>query len=204
MTRAAAVATLALAAMTGGCSPPASPAPGERYPCVLHPPSELSPDMVVEQHVVARFRGREGEFDAVMQKRGAELLVVGLGPMNVEAFVIRQVGDDAALTQRLGPRPPFPPRDVIVDVHRVFFKRLPVPAEDGEAHGRIDDEDVTEVWRGAQLRERRFARQDRRGLVRVEFGPGCARDRCAPRTARLVNEWFGYELLLDNRRFTWL
>ena len=195
----------ALAAVLVGCVSPAAPVAGGDYRCVLHPPSELTPDFVVEQHVTARYGSREGSFDAVLQKRGNELLVVGLGPMNVQAFVVRQVGSDATLEQRLGPAPPFPPRAVIVDVHRVFFKRLPGDVEDGEVRGRIDDEDVTEIWRAGELRERRFARADRPGsVVRVRFGPGCRHARCAPATVRVVNEWFGYELLLEDRKFTWL
>jgi Protein of unknown function (DUF3261) len=194
--------------VVGGCGGARSMPQGERseaiYPGVLHPPSELSPDLVVEQHVEASKDGQTGSFDAVVQKRGGELLMVGLGPMGIRAFVIKQVGTAIEVEQRMGPRLPFPARNVVVDVHRVFFKRLVVSdgAPDGELRGQIDDEDVVELWHEGSLVERRFSRpRERSGAVRVTYGPGCGVTRCEPATVRLVNEWFGYELRIDNRRY---
>lgn len=184
-----------------GARPPADATAQREYPCVLHPPSELAPDFVVEQHVEASKDGHSGSFDAVVQKRGDELLVVGLGPMGIRAFVLRQRGTELTAEQRIGPAPPFPPRNVIIDVHRVFFKRLAGGAPDGVRTGELDDEDVVEVWRGGELVERRFSRPGFAGAVKIAFGPGCRADRCEPVNVHLVNEWFGYELRIDNRRF---
>lgn len=190
--------------LASACGSPPPPRDAKMsYPCILHAPIELSPDIVVEQHVVARHGEHEGAFDAVVQKRGAELLVVGLGPLNTRAFVLRQEGDGVRFEQRMGPALPFPPRNVLVDVHRAFFKRLPTAGPDGVFGGAIDDEVVTETWRGGELVERRFARADRPGrAVRVIYGPGCRSDACEPATMRVINEWFGYELAIENRRFT--
>ena len=187
------------------CSPRTAPSPGGTgqaastdYPGVLHPPNELSPDFVVEQHVELAKDDRHGAFDGVLQKRGDELVIVGLGPMGTRAFVLRQEGVEARFEQTMGPALPFPPRNVLVDVHRAFFKRLPPGIERGE----LDGEDVTEVWKDGSLVERRYVRPAfRPGAVRVFYGEGCTRDRCEPKTVRIVNEWFGYEIRIDNRRY---
>jgi hypothetical protein len=195
---------LALALVSCGAPRPRAAASDDAYPCLLHPPSELSPDVVIEQHVEAKKGDRTGGFDAVLQKRGAELVLVGLGPLGVRAFTLRQEGADIRYEQRMGPEFPFPPRNVLVDVHRAFFKRLalatPSP-RDGTFRGPLDGEEVVEVWHAGQLTERSFAREGRAGAVRVLYSPGCGEDRCEPATVRLVNEWFGYELAIENHRF---
>ena len=197
---------LFVAACGASPTPPSAPMSTE-YPGILHPPSELSPDFAVEQHVELTKGDRHGAFDGVLQKRGAELVLVGLGPMGVRAFVLRQDGAQARFEQSMGPALPFPPRNVLVDIHRAFFKRLPLGdgAPCGTQRGELDGEDVTEIWKDGSLVERRFARPTfREGSVRVLYGPGCTRARCEPGTVRIVNEWFGYEITIDNRRYHWL
>ncbi len=194
-----AIALLVLA----GCTAPRTPAPTDDYPGVLHPPRELSPDMVVEQHIEATRGDQHGGFDVVLQKRGAELTLVGLGPLGIRAFVLRQEGDQASLERTMGPPLPFPPRNVLVDVHRAFFERLPAGVRQGTLVGTLDGEEVTEIWDG-ELRERRFVRAGRPGAVRVIYGPGCRPERCEPTTIRIVNEWFGYTLDIENHRYTFL
>jgi hypothetical protein len=191
-------------ALLAACGAPPRTAPASLdYPCVLHPPREITPDIAVEQHVEVKKQDHHGSFDGVLQKRGDELLLVGLGPMGTRAFVLRQEGDAVRFEQSMGPALPFPPRNVLVDVHRAFFKRLPLDKTDGEQRGVLDDEEVTEVWKNGALLERRYERPSfRSGAVRVRYGPGCAADRCEPQHVRIVNEWFGYEIMIDNRRFT--
>jgi hypothetical protein len=206
MTARFAALIFAIATAACGSAPvraPLEPASTE-YPGILHPPSELSPDFAVEQHVELRKGDRHGAFDGVLQKRGGELVLIGLGPMGVRAFVLRQEGAEARFEQSMGPALPFPPRNVLVDIHRAFFKRLPVGdgAPSGTQRGEIDGEDVTEIWRAGSLVERRFERPDfRKGAVRVLYGPGCAKERCEPSSVRIVNEWFGYEIAIENRRY---
>lgn len=186
-----------LVLVLAACAPAKPPPADTEYPGIIHPASELTPDFMVEQHIEARKNDRTGGFDAVLQKKGGDLTIVGLGPVGIRAFVLRQVGTDATFEQSMGPAFPFPPRNVLVDVHRAFFKRLPPDA----TKGTIDDEEVTETWKDGTLVERDFHRGDRPGAIRVHYGPGCTRERCEPSTIRLVNEWFGYELTIENRRF---
>ncbi len=181
--------------------------PVRAYPCVLHRPNELGPDFSTRQHVEAFAGGRTGSFDGVLQKRGNELVIVGLGPAGVRAFVLKQTSDDLSFERSLDVDLPFPPRNILVDVHRAFFKRLTPPASGaGTVRAKLDDEDVEEDWRDGHLVERRFARRDPslQGIVRVTFASGCKAARCAPESVRLVNEWFSYSLYITNTEWVWL
>jgi hypothetical protein len=180
------------------------------YPCVLHDPGTLPHDFMVRQSLTIRAQrdGKtiEGQLDAVLQKQRDTLVIVGFGPMNVKAFTLIQRGDRIEFTQFTGPELPFSPRNVVVDVHRVFFKRLPVPAEasySGVVRGELDGEHVEETWRDGELRERVFTRPEStlHGAIRIELGPGCGLLRCEPESATLHNEWFGYTLTVANEGY---
>jgi hypothetical protein len=180
------------------------------YPCVLHDPGTLPHDFMVRQSLTIRARrdGKaiEGQLDAVLQKQRDTLVIVGFGAMNVKAFTLTQRGERIEFTQFTGPELPFSPRNVVVDVHRVFFKRLPVPAEpsySGVVRGELDGEHVEETWRDGQLRARVFTRPGStlHGAIRVELGPGCGPSRCEPESATLHNEWFGYTLTIANEGY---
>lgn len=168
----------------------------EGYPCVLHDPAALTPDFMVRQHLRIDARGKHGELDAVLQKQGASLTIVGLGPMDERAFTLTQTGRRIEFTQRLGPELPFSPRVILVDVHRVYFKALPAPPA-----GEMDGEHVEERWEADELRARAFTRPGFRGAVRIDYGPGCRRDRCLPERVTLRNEWFGYTLAITSQGY---
>jgi hypothetical protein len=178
-------------------------------PGVLHDPRTLAHEFSVRQHLAihAERDGRpiDGELDAVLQKQGDTLLLVGFGPMNVKAFTLTQRGDRIELVQFLGPDLPFSPRNVVVDLHRVYFKHLRPPTDAayaGVQRGELDGEHVEETWQGGELRARVFTRPGaRRGAVRVELGPGCTATRCEPREATLRNEWFGYTLVVTSEGY---
>jgi hypothetical protein len=180
------------------------------YPCVLHDPRTLGPDFMVRQTIAIRARRNgepvEGQLDAVLQKQGDTLLIMGFGPMNVKAFTLIQRGDRIEATQHIGPELPFSPRDVVVDVHRVLFKRLPAPADPehtGVVRGELDGEQVEETWQAGEVRARVFTRPGSalRGAVRVELGAGCKPTRCEPGSATLHNEWFGYTLTIASEGY---
>jgi len=180
------------------------------YPCVLADPRTLPHDFVVRQSLTIRAQrdGKpvEGELDAVLQKQGDTLLIVGFGPMQVKAFTLTQRGDRIEAQQFMGPELPFSPRNVVVDVHRVYFKRLPAPADasySGVSRGELDGETVEETWRDGELRAAVFARPASalHGAIRVELGPGCRPARCEPETATLHNEWFDYTLSIVNEAY---
>ena len=198
-----AAATIACAACVA-CGGKVNAPMDAEYPGSTPPPETLKPDFMVEQHIEAQRGDKKGAFDAVVQKQGDELLVVGLGPMKTRAFVLRQKGLRVTFEQRFGPALPFPPRNIVVDVHRVFFKRLPrVPGSaDGTYEGTLDGEKVYEVWRDGMLRERRFYRPgEEMGAVKITFGEGCRPEKCEPDHVRIDNAWFGYSLEITNSMF---
>ncbi len=184
-------------------------APSE-YPGVLHDPRSLPDDFMVRQSLTIRTQrdGKpvEAELDAVLQKQGDTLLIVGFGPMNVKAFTLTHRGDRIEFAQFMGPELPFSPRNIIVDVHRVYFKRLPAPTEaaySGVMRGELDGEHVEETWQNGQLRARVFTRPGStlKGAIRVELGAGCDASHCEPESAKLTNEWFGYSLAIANEDY---
>lgn len=177
------------------------------YPCTLHDPETIKHDFMVRQTLTIDTK-HEGKpvnfsFDAVVQKQGNTLLIIGFGPMRVKAFTLTQKGSHIDFAQFMGPPVPFSPRNILVDVHRVFFKRLPAdpdPKFSGVKHAALDDEMVEETWRDGQLTQAVFTRPGSKwnGAIRIELGPGCTAKLCEPETATLHNEWFGYKLTIAN------
>jgi hypothetical protein len=126
--------------------------------------------------------------------------------MNEKAFTLEQRGERIEFHQFLGPELPFSPRNVIVDVHRVFFKRLPAPGQPGYTgvvRGELDGEAVEETWRDGELRGAVFTRPGTalHGAIRVALGPGCRPAACEPASATLVNEWFAYTLTVASEGY---
>jgi hypothetical protein len=205
-----------LSGLLSGCGAPSrhvvlsASAPAE-YPFVLHDPATLHGDFLVRQHLTvhARRDGQpsSGQFDAIVQKQGDTLLIVGLGPMNVKAFTLEQRGDRIEFTQFFGPELPFSPRNIVVDVHRVFFQHLPPTGASGPrsgiARGELDGETVEETWQDGELRRAVFTRPGSalRGAVTVELGPGCTPAACEPASATVRNDWFDYTLEIVNEGY---
>jgi len=207
-----------IAALAAGCASSSSSsrrqvlsseAAAGDYPGVLRDPGESPVDFMVQQsiHIRAKKDGRtvEGQLDAVLQKKDDTLLIIGLGPMNSRAFTLTQRGSRIEFEQFAGPDLPFSPRNILVDVHRVFFKALARRdgAADGVFRGELDGERVEERWERGELRARRFERPgtELRGAVRIEYGAGCRAERCEPETVTVHNEWFGYTLAITSQGY---
>jgi hypothetical protein len=182
----------------------------EGYPAVLHDPAEWPENFMVRQSIDIRGQkdGRtvEGQLDAVVQKKDDTLIILGLGPMNARAFTLTQRGRRIEFDQLAGPRLPFSPRNILIDVHRVFFKALPRPdgaGASGVVRGELDGESVEERWEHGELKERSFTRPGSalRGALRVEYGAGCRADRCRPESVTVNNQWFGYTLTITNHDY---
>lgn len=187
-------------AFATGCHPPRPSMPmGERdYPGELVPTGEIAGEWVLQQRIDARFGERGGGFEAVLQRRGDALTLVGMTPFRTRAFVMVQRGTQTEFTSYMQQALPFPPRAMLLDAHRVLFMTLPgeAPAE-GERRGVRAGEEIREVWAGGRLRERHFRRLDGRpaGSIDVEYEGGMAAPE-VPRTVRMRNGWFGYELTI--------
>jgi len=198
-----------------GCAATPEP-PGSRASFAdegeLWPPARLAHDVMLEQHLVARWDGPDGpgeeRFDAVVQKRGDELVVVGLSPLGQVGFTIRWDGTDVDFANPSERALPFPPRLILLDVQRVFYPWLdgPPPEGDCERRGAGAGERVVETWTAGRLTERRFVRLDEpeRGAILVRYDWdggdewGDAEREHAPR-ATLSNGRHGYELAIETR-----
>ena len=185
-------------------------AAGDGYSSVLHDPREWPENFTVQQSIDIRARQGdrtvEGQLDAVVQKQGDTLIVVGLGPMNARTFTLTQRGTRIEFVQYAGPELPFSPRNILVDVHRVFFKALPRQDStdySGVVRGELDGEEVEERWEQGELRARIFSRPGGppKGAVRVEYGAGCRAGRCQPASVTVDNEWFHYRLAITNHDY---
>jgi hypothetical protein len=175
------------------------------YPFTLLPPASLARDFMVRQSLsvsVLRDGKREGgKFDAVLQKRGDTLLVLGLGPMSTRAFSIEYRGGAIQFEQKFGPRLPIAPRAILVDVERVYLAHLPTPVEGftGRLTGTLGGELVTEDWAAGTLMKRWFERPDRfKEPLTIELGAGYTTALADPHRIVLHNPWVGYDVTITS------
>lgn len=155
----------------------------------LLPPDAFAPDFAWRQRVTATWPTGVERFEAVVQKRGGVLTMIGLSPMGSPGFVI-SLGTDGVVTldNRSGRELPFDPTYVLADVQRAFY---PWP----DTVGVVRLEETTNAD-GTRLR--RFTRTDApdRGEVRVELGETATGDD-VPATVSLTSGWFGYSLEIE-------
>ncbi len=189
----------ALALFAAGCARPAV-APPAADPGVLHPPGEFPGAFLDRQTIAAKYGERTARFDAVLQKRGDELLLLGLTPFGSRAFTLKQTGLDVSFESYVPQDLPFPPRYILFDVQRVFFGaslvRSAAPPADGEHQTARDGEVVTEEWRGGRLERRRFRRVSGQppGEIVIDYEGGMPPGGPPPAHIAFVNGWYGYRL----------
>lgn len=179
-------------------------APPPSYPGTLPPPAEIAWNFLARQRIAADHRDREGRFEAVLQKKGDELLLLALTPYGSRAFLIRQRGEEITLERFVRRELPFPPRFILLDIHRAFFRGLPgAPRADGVHRGTFDGDVIEERWRGGRLFERSYRRQDARpeGVIVVRYEDGMRPGESMPRTVTFDNGWFGYRLEIVTTEF---
>ncbi len=197
MMRAAFVALVTTAA-TGCASAPPRPA-ARPDPSVLHAPSEYPGSFLDRQNITATYGQRKQSFDAVLQKRGDELVLLGMTPFGSRAFVLKQSGLDVSFQSFVPQELPFPPRYILFDVHRVFFDGAGPggqPLADGMHEATHDGEVVTERWQDGKLQQRRIRRVngDPAGEVVVDYDGGLTPGAAPPTHIAFVNGWYGYRL----------
>jgi hypothetical protein len=164
-------------------------------------PDAIPGAFAVRQKITAHSARGGGGFEAVLQKKPGELLLVGLTPFGSRAFMLRQTDGDVALTSYIQRDLPFPPTYILLDIHRVLDAWLGPAPPDGERAGQVGGERVRERWRGGALVERAFtqvagaARAEPPGDVTITYaGAGPAG---LPASVQLVNARFGYSLTIE-------
>lgn len=158
------------------------------------------PDFLARQKLDGSIRDKKIRGEAVVQKQGEALTLIGLTPFGTKAFVAQQRGGQVE-SKVMAPegKLPFPPRFMLLDINRVLYLGLPgAPLADGIQLGTVGEERVLEVWKDGALLERRFVRVDGKpaGEIVISFEGGM-RDGKLPVRVRLENGWFGYSIVID-------
>jgi hypothetical protein len=190
------VLVLAVSALACASGPQRPPLNEAAYPGVLTESTALPDGLFLRQRIDARFGGRTMSFSAVLQVDGGVLSLLALTPYGTRAFLLEQAGQSIRFTPYVDRELPFPPRFILLDVHRALFTGLATaPAADGERRYERDGERVIERWQGGALLERRFERMDGKpkGTIRIGYGAGFA-PGATPKHITLDNGWFGYQL----------
>lgn len=199
--RAPVLVVVAAGLMLAGCGGRSKTTPPP-YPGHLLAPAEVRPDFMLRQRLQARYRDEEAAFDAVLQKHGEELVLLGLAPYGGRAFVMTQRGGRFETRKFIPMKLPFPARHILNDVHRVFFRGsgLVERRADGRHAFEEHGERVVEVWREGRLVTRTFERLDGEppGRIRIEYEGTVPPDGVASPRIVVRNGWFGYELRIEN------
>ncbi|MCA9616051.1 MAG: DUF3261 domain-containing protein [Sandaracinus sp.] len=188
----------------GGGPPVAGEGPG--YPTRMVEPSAIEGDFLVEQEVRMTHPRGENTFRAVLQKRGGELILLGLAPHGGRAFLLKQDATGTSFESFMPFELPFPPEYILHDVHRTWF--LGVAGEGSEVSVERDGERVVERRdaSGAVL-ERSFERLDGQpdGVLTVRFGaglaPGAPMRAAPPDEVHFDNAWYGYRARIRTLRW---
>lgn len=202
-----AVVLAALFAAQLGCSASARPRHGptaKDYPWQLRKPADFGADFLWRQQLQARFGLRKLGFQAVLQKRGDALTLLGLGPAGSKAFVLKQTGTEVSFRSYM-PRPlPFPPRFILTDIQRAYVQLSDAtPPRDGDRELALPGERLVETWRGGRLVRRRYSRINGKpkGWIEITYGAPTASggDGGGGGLGLVVlkNGWFGYELRIE-------
>lgn len=188
---------------SGGCctAPKMEAIDPSSYPGVLQPPSSLGRDLVWRQKVTAQWgTDKSASFEAVLQKAGNALTLIGLNPMGQMGFAISFDGADIRLETRGGVEMPFPARFILLDVQRAFWPWLNEEriSSSNERYGVVAGEQIRETFTGGRLNERVFQRADNvpKGMIRIRYS-GWEGERLAPERVVLENGWFGYVLTVE-------
>lgn len=180
----------------------------DAYPTTLVPPSSIEGDFALEQEVTITHAEGENGFRAVLQKRGDELVLVGLGPHGGRAFALTQRGTETSFERFVPIELPFPPEYMLYDVQRTWFvPAVPPDAGTSDRSYERDGERVDETWSDGRLASRTYTRLDGEpaGTISVRYPGGLAPDapmRAAPPDeVTLDNGWFGYAIRV--RTLSW-
>jgi hypothetical protein len=162
----------------------------------LVPSDEIPGNFLMRQNLRFAAGGREGSLEVVIQKHCAEILVIGLTSFGSRVFTIRQHGTEVSAESQLPGTWPFPPQNVLIDIHRVYFLPIPSPPPtDGLREVRRGSELITERWISASLVERSFRRVSGNppGRIVIRYD-GRVPPGFPASEIRLDNERYGYQL----------
>jgi hypothetical protein len=161
----------------------------------LVPSEAIAQAFMARQKVTSVFRGTTSRFDAVLQVHGGVVTLVGLSPLGVKSFVLRQTGREVEFEQFVGEPFAFSPQRILLDIHRVLFVPSPGGAGEGEVGFSRDGMTVRERWQGGKLMARRYLRGSQIA-VEVGYTTGYIAGQRPP-TVTVDNLEVGYRLTVE-------
>ena len=147
-------------------------------------------DFLLRQRLLVTRGEQAFALELVAQKRGDELLLLGLHPFGAKLFTLRQRGLETSVDAAPAPALEVPPLNVLRDFHRARFLGLASAGPEGSFAERRDGTEVRELHEAGRLRRRSFRRLDGDppGVVELRFD---APDAGAARVT-IENGWCGY------------
>jgi hypothetical protein len=94
------------------------PDAGRECPGQLAPTQSIAGDFLLRQQVRVQGEDLDWQLELVTQKRGSQLILIGLDGFGGKQFVLTQTGSELALERPRG-RLPFPPINLLRDWQRV-------------------------------------------------------------------------------------
>jgi hypothetical protein len=155
---------------------PGAPRALRECPGTLRSTDEIGGDFRLQQRVRIRSGEPEIALRLVTEKRGRRLVVVGFNAFGAVVFQSVQTGGELTLDALPAPALEVPPVNVLRDLHRVRFLAADAPPDANGTYQAVwDGVRITEIWRGAELEERRFERvtegPPEAVVVRYAIGP---------------------------------
>lgn len=164
---------------------------------------QVSWNFVWRQSITAEYsrpnssKRETASFEAVLQKQGETLTMVGLTPFGSRAFVAHQTGRVVKLDEvQAGQQLPFPPEFIFLDVNHCFFVGLSTTAAaDGWHNQQLGGETIADQWQSGRLLQRVFRSGSSTSPITIRYGGGFI-PGTAPTDVELVNGRFNYRLTI--------
>jgi hypothetical protein len=157
------------------------------------PTQAIDGDFLLRQSLLVTQGDHVFALHLVAQKRGDELLLLGLHPLGARLFTLRQRGLETSIDALPAPVLEVPPLNVLRDLHRARFLGLRSAGADGTFEERHGDTVVREGHADGRLLWRSFRRLDGdpAGTVELRFEAASARADGGERVT-IDNGWCGY------------
>jgi hypothetical protein len=156
------------------------------------PTGAIAGDFLVRQRLLVSHGGAVFALHLVAQKRGDELLLLGLHPFGAKLFTLRQRGVETSIEAVPAPALEVPPLNVLRDFHRARFLGLAGADPDGVSREERGETEIRELHEAGRLRRRTFRRLsgDPPGVVELTFETTSPAEGISRVT--IENGWCGY------------
>lgn len=152
----------------------------------------IAGDFLLRQRVRIEAAARVFSLQLVVQKRGDELVLVGLDPFGAKLFTVRQRGLEVSVDAVPPPVLEVAPLNLLRDLHRERFLGLATTGADGTFRGERGGTEIREGFEGGRLRWRSFERLDADPPGRVEVRFEAPEDPEGGARVMVDNHWCGY------------